>query len=170
MAIITSLIVAMTEEGVIGRNGVMPWRIPEEMAYFRRKTMGYPVIMGRKTYESIGRLLPGRMNIVITRNPKYKKKSKPQTGLLIVNSLAEAIDWCDGEYVECFIIGGGQIYKEALDLDVVDRMYVSALKYPYKGDTYFPDFDVELWNREIVKETYDEFQPLIFVRKKDYRA
>lgn len=170
MTIITSLIVAMTEDGVIGRDGVMPWNIPEEMAYFKRKTMNHPVIMGRKTFESIGRLLPGRMNIVITRNPKYKRKSKPNTGLLICSSLAEAIDWCDGEYSECFIIGGSQIYEEALNLDVVDRMYISALKYPYRGNIYFPEFDPEMWNREIVNEKYDEFQPLIFYRKTPIRS
>jgi len=162
----TSIIAAMTEEGVIGLDGVMPWKISDEMAYFRRRTVGHPVIMGRKTHESIGRLLPGRQNIVITRNPKYKKQSLPNTGLIIVNSIAEAIDWCEGVATECFIIGGSQIYEQALKDDIIDRMYLNLIKYPYKGNVYFPEFDRNDWNIEFPKEDYDEFRPTILFRKK----
>ena len=164
--ITVSIIAALTEDGVIGSDNVMPWRIPEEMAYFRRKTVGYPVIMGRKTHESIGRILPKRQNIVVSRNPKFKKKEDPINGLIVVDSLSAAVDWCDGQSTECFIIGGSQIYQQALDDDIVDRMYLNAIKYPYQGNVYFPTFDRHMWNINFPPEHYDEFKPMILTRKK----
>lgn len=164
---IVSLIVAMTEYGVIGHNNVMPWNIPDEMAYFKMKTIGHPVIMGRKTFESIGRPLPQRINLVITKNPKYKKiGSQPEAGLIVVNSLAEAIDWCNGECNECFIIGGANVYKQALDDDLVDRMYINFIKHPYEGNVLFPELIQDMWNIEYPKQEYDEFLPTIWARKK----
>jgi dihydrofolate reductase len=160
---ITSIIAALTQKGVIGVAGILPWNIKEEMAYFKRKTIGYPIIMGRKTFESIGVPLPKRTNLVITRNPKYKEYSKGN--LIIVNSLQEAVDWCEGEVEECFIIGGAQIYKDALDNDIVDKMYLNFIKYPYPGDTLFPEFNQDDWVVENVKESYDEFIPTIWTRK-----
>jgi len=165
--ITVSIIAAMTTDGVIGNRNVMPWKIPEEMAYFRRKTTGYPVIMGRKTHESIGRILPGRQNIVISRNPKYKQKESPTNGLIIVSSLSDAIDWCDGQTTECFIIGGSQIYNQAINDDIVDRMYLNVIKYPYQGDVYFPVFDKEMWMIDFPPEEYAEFKPMILYRKKN---
>ena len=164
--ITVSISAAMTEEGVIGKGNVMPWKIPEEMTYFRRKTTGYPVIMGRKTHESIGRILPGRQNIVISRNPKMKKLEQPTNGLIVVDSLAAAVDWCDGQKPECFIIGGAQIYKQALDDDIVDRMYLNAIKFPYKGDVFFPEFDSNMWAIDFPPEEYAEFKPMILYRKR----
>lgn len=163
---ITSLIVAMTEYGVIGLDNVMPWNIPDEMAYFKRRTIGKPVIMGRKTFESIGKPLSQRTNIVITKNPKYKiNGSQPEAGLIVVNSLVEALDWCNGECTECCIIGGSEIYQQALDEDLVDRMYINFIKYPYDGNVFFPDFDKELFDVDYPKEDYEEFFPTIWVRK-----
>lgn len=165
-SVTTSIIVAMTTEGVIGKDNVMPWRISEEMAYFRRKTVGYPVIMGRKTHESIGRILPKRQNLVITRNPKAKDHSKPTQGLIFVNGLADAINWCDGVSNECFIIGGSEIYKQALDNDIVDKMYINVIAYPYQGNVYFPVFDKNDWFVEFPKEQYTEFKPMVLTKKK----
>ena len=116
----------------IGRNNIMPWHIPEDLKYFKRITMGHPVIMGRKTYDSIGKPLPGRFNIVITRNSELKID-----GCVTVNSLKEAVKIAKAkDKDEIFIIGGGQIYKEAMR--IASKIYLTAVDKVVKGDALFP--------------------------------
>ena len=128
-----SLIVALDQNRVIGLNNAMPWHLPGELQYFKETTMGKPIIMGRKTFESIGRPLPGRRNIVITRNPQYDAQ-----GIELAYSLEEAIKLA-GDVEEIMIIGGQQIFTESLPL--ADRLYITEIDYAFEGDTYFPDYE-----------------------------
>lgn len=133
-----SLIVAHDKNRVIGYKNKMPWHLPEELKYFKKMTMGKPIIMGRKTFESIGRPLPGRRNIVITRNPDYKEE-----GIEVVSSLDDGLELVkDAE--EVMIIGGEQIFKLAFPL--VDRLYITFINYEFDGDTFFPYYDLTNWN------------------------
>lgn len=132
-----SLIVAHDKNRVIGHENQMPWHLPEELKYFKKMTMGKPIIMGRKTFESIGRPLPGRRNIVITRNPEYKVE-----GVEVVDSLEKALKLTkDAE--EVMIIGGEQIFKLALPF--TDRLYITYINHEFKGDTFFPEYDLNEW-------------------------
>ena len=138
-----SLVWAMAQNRVIGRNNNLPWYLPEDLKYFKRITMGKPIIMGRKTFESIGKPLPGRANIVITRNPDFAIE-----GVKVVNSLDAAITLCKsiGEIDgvdEAMVIGGAQIYK--LALPSADRLYLTEVHSEVKGDAYFPEFDRSTW-------------------------
>lgn len=129
-----SLIVAMSRNRVIGHQNQLPWHLPEDLKHFKATTMGNPIIMGRKTFESIGRPLPGRENIVVTRNPAYREE-----GVIVVHSLAEAIKACGDR--DAFVIGGAQLYQDALPL--ADRLYVTLIDQDFAGDTYFPEIDWE---------------------------
>lgn len=146
---IMSLIVAMSDNRVIGRNNAMPWHLPEDLKFFKRVTMGKPVIMGRNTYESIGKPLPGRDNIVITRNPDYQVD-----GVHVVGSVQEAIELSgqltapDSE-AEMMVIGGAQIFE--LTLPLADRIYLTELHTKIAGDVFFPQFPREQWE-EIARE------------------
>jgi dihydrofolate reductase len=126
-----SLIVAMASNRVIGHQGDIPWKIPGEQKMFKEITLGHVVIMGRKTYESLACPLPGRTNIVVTRQSDYKAP-----GCIIVHDLAGAIKSCPHNESEAFIIGGGLLYYEALNL--ADRIYLTLLPREIPGDTYFP--------------------------------
>lgn len=131
-----SIIVAVAgKKRVIGKKGGMPWYIPEELKRFKSITMGHPVIMGRKTHESIGKNLPGRTNIVVTHEPDYKAE-----GCIVVHSLAEAIQLASDASGndEIFVIGGGQIYQEAIKL--ADKLYLTYLDKEIAGDVFFPDY------------------------------
>ncbi|MBM7700088.1 dihydrofolate reductase [Kurthia huakuii] len=128
-----SLIVAHDENRVIGYENDMPWHLPGDLAYFKRTTMGKPIIMGRKTFESIGRALPGRLNIVITRNSDYAAE-----GITTVSNLSQAIELAKKEHAEIMIIGGGQIFVEALPL--AERLYITEIHHQFPGDTYFPAY------------------------------
>ncbi|MFQ5469629.1 MAG: type 3 dihydrofolate reductase [Gammaproteobacteria bacterium] len=134
---ILSLIVAMANNRVIGKNNQLPWRLPADLQNFKKVTMGKPVIMGRKTFESIGRPLPGRKNIIITSNPAYVS-----TGCEIVNSLDQALDLARQE-PEAMIIGGAEIYRLALPM--VQRMYVTLIHEDIEGDTRFADYNRDEW-------------------------
>ena len=124
----------MDEKRGIGKDNSLMWKIPGELARFKQITMGHPIIMGRKTFESIGRVLPGRKNIIITRDGNYKV-----AGAEVVNSLEEAlIQAKSGNTDEIFIIGGGQIFEQALSL--TDRLYLTLVKGDFKADTFFPDY------------------------------
>jgi dihydrofolate reductase len=136
----TSLIVAMANNGVIGVNGDLPWRLSADLRRFKQLTMGHSIIMGRKTYESIGRLLPGRTTIVVTRQKTYSV----MPGALLAHSVPDAVELARGSS-EAFIIGGAEIYRVALPL--VDRMYVTAVAAEVAGDTYFPDWDPTEWRQ-----------------------
>ncbi|KYG91974.1 dihydrofolate reductase [Metasolibacillus sp. FSL H7-0170] len=128
-----SLIVAHDKNRVIGYENQMPWHLPGELKYFKEMTMGKPIIMGRKTFESIGRALPGRRNIIITRNASYKADN-----IEVVTSLDEALQLVKDE-PEIMIIGGEQIFK--LALEVADRLYITEIDYAFAGDTYFPAYE-----------------------------
>lgn len=127
-----SLIAAMAKNRVIGKQGGIPWKIPGEQKRFKKITLGHAVIMGRKTYESIGKPLPGRTNIVITRQNQYRAE-----GCFVVQDLSRAINRCPDDEDEAFICGGGQLYQEALPR--TDRIYLTVIPREIPGDTYFPD-------------------------------
>jgi dihydrofolate reductase len=126
------MIAAMAANRIIGDRGAIPWKIPGEQKLFRRITLGHTVILGRKTYESIGRPLPGRTNIVVTRQTDYQAP-----GCQIANDLAGALKACHLVESEAFICGGGQLYHEGLPL--ADRIYLTVLAREIAGDTYFPE-------------------------------
>ena len=147
-----ALIVAMSRNRVIGRNNNLPWYLPGDLKYFKQATMGKPIIMGRKTWDSIGRPLPGRMNVVISRNPEWQAPA----GTTPAKSLDEALvkaeaqaEIEDGE--EVMIIGGGQIYAEALPM--VDRIYVTLVHAQVAGDAFFPEVDWSEWE-ELGREDF----------------
>nr|WP_245959584.1 type 3 dihydrofolate reductase [Orbus hercynius] len=133
-----SLIVAMTHNRVIGLNNQMPWHLPADLAWFKQNTVNKPIIMGRKTFESIGRPLPNRHNIIISRTPK--PSDNPQ--LTWVSSLTEAINLAKNSE-EVLIIGGGNIYQQALPY--ANRLYLTHIDAQLPGDTCFPDYHREQW-------------------------
>jgi len=133
---VISLIAAMDQKRLIGADNDMPWRLPADLAYFKKVTMGHPVVMGRKTFESIGRPLPGRENIVITRNADLHLD-----GVTIVTSLDELQNASASK--EVFVIGGGEVYKQTMA--VADRLYITHIEETFEGDTHFPEIDVSVW-------------------------
>ncbi|MBS9850897.1 type 3 dihydrofolate reductase [Vibrio alginolyticus] len=139
---IISMIAAMADNRIIGKDNQMPWHLPADFAWFKRCTMGKPVLMGRKTYESIGRPLPGRLNIVISRDETLKIE-----GVTTVTSIEQALDVA-GDVEEVMIIGGGAIYASCLPM--ANKLYVTHIEAAIDGDTQFPD-----WGDEF-KETYSE--------------
>jgi dihydrofolate reductase len=128
-----SLVVAMSRNGVIGRNNQLPWRLPADLAFFKRTTMGHPVIMGRRTYESIGKPLPGRLNIVVTH-----RKDFGAPGCTVVHSMEEAYR-AAGDAPEVAIIGGSAIFEEALPR--ADTVFLTEVDADVEGDVFFPSFD-----------------------------
>jgi dihydrofolate reductase len=138
-----TLIVARARNGVIGRDGTLPWRLPEDLAHFKRTTMGHPILMGRKTWESIGRALPGRRSVVVSRQAGYTA-----TGAEVVPSLDAALALC-ADSAEVFVIGGAQLYGEALPR--AQRLIVTEIDADFAGDTHFPPVDPALW-RETSRE------------------
>ena len=143
---IISLIVAVAENGVIGRNGDLPWRIPADLKFFKETTMGKPIVMGRKTWQSIGRPLPGRDNIVVTRDKDF---SAP--GATVVVGLEAAIT-AAGDASEVMIIGGAQIYAEALSRAA--RVYLTEVHASPAGDIHLPAFAARDW-REVAREDHE---------------
>ncbi len=134
-----SIIVAASENNVIGINNHLPWHLPVDMKYFKDTTMGKPIVMGRKSFEELGRVLPGRPNIMITRQPEYAAE-----GLYVVPSLEAGIEKAKTFGTEeIFITGGGEIFKMALA--IVDRLYLTRVHAEVNGDTYFPEFDPTGW-------------------------
>ena len=140
-----SIIVAIAENGVIGDKNTLLWHIKEDMVRFRTTTSGHPVIMGRKTYDSIGRPLPKRTNVVITRDTELQIE-----GCTMAHSLQEAIELFPTDE-EVFIIGGTQIYTQAMEL--TDRLYLTIVHRAYEGDASFPEIDYSQW-REIARTEY----------------
>ncbi|MBK8523967.1 MAG: type 3 dihydrofolate reductase [Betaproteobacteria bacterium] len=140
-----SLIAAMANERVIGRDNTLPWRLPEDLQHFKRTTLGKPVIMGRKTWESLGRPLPGRRNIVVSRNPDYL----PVGGELV--SSLEAAMAATADVEEAFVIGGADLYRQALPL--AQRIYLTEIAGDYAGDAHFPEFAAADW-REVSREAH----------------
>lgn len=137
---IISGIVAIAENNAIGRDNQLPWHLPEDLKFFKRTTMGKPVIMGRKTYESIGKPLPGRLNIVLSSNPNL---DMPE-GVPVYNNVRGALHKVEEEHDEVFIIGGGKIFEETLS--IMDRLYVTVVKTKVEGaDAFFPHMDHTHW-------------------------
>lgn len=153
-----SIIVAVAKNGVIGDKNSLLWHLREDMIHFRTITSGHPVVMGRKTYDSIGRPLPKRTNVVITRDTNLTIE-----GCTMAHSLEEAVALFD-KSEEVFIIGGAQIYRQALPL--ADRIYLTVIDKEYEGDTSFPEIDYSQW-REYSREEFargEEFEhPFSFI-------
>jgi dihydrofolate reductase len=143
--VLVSLVVAMSENRVIGRDNSMPWHLPADLGHFKTLTLGKPIIMGRKTYESIGRPLPGRQNIVLTRDATFQAP-----GCDLCASLEEAFELA-GDAPEVMIIGGGALY-EAL-LDTADMIYLTEIHADIQGDTWFPEINSSNWT-EVSREPH----------------
>jgi dihydrofolate reductase len=141
-----SLLVAHDPNRVIGVNNELPWHIPEDLAYFKKMSMGKAMIMGRKTYESIGRPLPGRLSIIVTRNKEYKAE-----GTVVVHDLKDAIARAEEFAEEVMIIGGAEIFREAFD--IANRLYITCIQKNFKGDTFFPTYGPE-WKLVSASEEY----------------
>jgi dihydrofolate reductase len=133
-----SLISAVARNRVIGINNTLPWRLPEDLQHFKRLTLGHHIVMGRKTFESLGRPLPGRISVVISRDAGY---ALPQDCLL-AGSLETALSLC-GTDAEVFCIGGAQLYAQALPQ--ADRLYLTEIDADFEGDAWFPEFDRSAW-------------------------
>jgi len=147
---ILSMIVATADNNIIGKDNDMPWHLPADLAYFKKVTLGKPIIMGRKTYESIGRSLPGRRNIVISRDESYVPQGKGAEGVDTVTSVEQALALVDGSdgtegVEEIMVIGGGAIYKHCLP--VAQRLYITHIKANIEGDTQFPHYDDGSWKK-----------------------
>ena len=128
-----SVVAALAKNRVIGIGNRLPWRLPEDLAHFKALTLGHPVLMGRKTFESLGRPLPGRNNIVISRNPAFHP-----AGCIVANSVPDALALCEGAD-EVFFIGGAELYAQAIPL--ADRLYLTEVDIEAVGDAWFPDYD-----------------------------
>lgn len=144
-----SILVAVSENGVIGRGGRLPWQLPDELQYLKRTTMGHTLLMGRKTYESIGKPLPGRTSIIVSRNRSYQ----PHPEVIVVPELDSGIDAAaDRGETELFVLGGESIYAEALPR--ADRLYLTRVHTELEGDAHFPPFGPADW-----KQVHEESHP-----------
>ncbi len=156
-----SLIVAFAKSQVIGVNNTLPWHLPEDLKRFRALTTGHHIIMGRKTYESLGRSLPGRTTVIVTRNKHYKIE-----GALIAHSLQAAWILASGD-AEPFVIGGAELYKEGLKL--ATKLYITEVKAEFEGDAFFPTLDENAWKlvekKDHVAASGLEYSDLIYTRK-----
>jgi len=140
-----SVIAAVADNNTIGLDNALPWHLPEDLKRFRSLTMGHHIIMGRKTYESLGRLLPGRTTVIVSRQPGYRVE-----GAITASSLESAIAQC-GSDEEIFVIGGAELYREALAK--ADRLYLTEIHCSYAGDAFFPEYDRNAW-REVSRERH----------------
>ncbi|MDR6555264.1 dihydrofolate reductase [Paenibacillus qinlingensis] len=150
-----SFIVAMDKNRVIGKNNDLPWRLPKEWQYVKKTTMGHSIILGRKNFESIGKALPGRRNIILTRDISFSAQ-----GCEVAHSVTEVFEMCRGEE-EIFIFGGEEIYR--LFLPYADKLYMTKIDHEFDGDTYFPEIDYTQWNEVSVEQgETDEANPYIY--------
>lgn len=166
---IISIIAAVAKNGVIGGGNTLLWNLPEDMKHFRDTTRGHTVIMGRKTFESIGKPLPNRRNIVITRDANYLNE-----GIEVVNSLDEALRLASLEQgrefeenqddVEVFVIGGGEIYKQAIEK--ANKLYITEIHQDFEGDTIFPTIDKTVWKESSREDHIDNAIPYSFAEYK----
>lgn len=143
-----SIISALAKNRVIGINNSLPWRLPEDLKYFKSLTLGHHILMGRKTYESIGKPLPGRTTVIITRS----NYPAPE-GVKIAHSLAEAID-VSRDDEEIFFVGGAELYAQALPL--ADRLYLTEIQMEVQGDAWFPDYDKSKWKETARERRHNE--------------
>jgi len=148
-----SIIAAMDQNQLIGKQEKIPWNLPADLKYFKKTTMGVPIIMGRKTFESIGSPLPGRRNIILTRNRDFTAE-----GCEVVHSKKKILDEFLEKNEEAFIIGGAEIYKQFLAYS--DKLYLTIIEHQFSGDTYFPEIDWEKWDKiSEIKGTTDSNNP-----------
>ena len=156
-----SLIVAFANQNVIGINNSLPWHLPEDLKRFRALTTGHHIIMGRKTYESLGRLLPGRTTVIVTRNKEYDVP-----GALIAHSLQAALVLAAGD-VEPFVIGGAELYKEGLKH--ATKLYITEVHAEFAGDAFLPEIDLKQWQLSEKKDHIAAnglaYSDLIYLRK-----
>jgi dihydrofolate reductase len=145
-----AIIVAMASNRTIGVNNTLPWRCPEDLKRFKSLTMGHHMIMGRKTFDSIGRPLPGRTTVVLSRDPGLNVE-----GCVMARSLPEALDACAGDS-EVFIVGGAEIYAQSLEM--ADTLYLTEIQQDVEGDAHFPQFDRSVW-REVSREKHAQETP-----------
>ncbi|MBA3022518.1 MAG: dihydrofolate reductase [Gammaproteobacteria bacterium] len=145
-----SLIVAMAQNRTIGVNNTLPWRCPEDLKHFKALTMGHHMIMGRKTFDSIGKPLPGRTTVIVTRNDALKVE-----GCLVAHSLPDAIKLSTNDD-EVFIVGGAEIYAQALPL--ADTLYITEIQQDVDGDAHFPAFNRNAW-QETAREVRNQTEP-----------
>jgi len=161
---IVSIIAAMDKNRVIGREGGLPWKLPSDMRWFKEHTTGKPVVMGRKTFESLGKKpLANRFNVVVTSDPNYSTPA----GVIVSATLDEAFECLEEEGIvtgepddEIMIIGGAQVYETALP--AADQMYITEIDNEYEGDTYFPEFEEELWVKTELKSVVENGTKLHF--------
>ena len=174
MAMKLKLIAAVAQNEIIGKNNALPWHLPEDLAFFKRTTMGCPIVMGRKTFESIGRPLPGRLNVVLTRNLSWQPRSQTplepdqvvhcpaavnnQTKIAIANDLPAAKKWLSHLDV-VFLIGGATLYQQALAEDLIDEIVLTEIHQDFEGDALFPN-----WNRSAFTEIDREKNPPTEIR------
>lgn len=150
-----SLIAAMDGNGVIGKDNDLPWRLPKELEYVKQTTMGRPIIVGRKNFESIGRALPGRRNIILTRNQNFVF-----AGCEVAHSIQDVFKLCEKEN-EVFIFGGEQVYR--MFLPYVEKMYLTKIHHSFDGDTFFPEINEGEWKEvSVTKGITDEKNPYTY--------
>ncbi|WP_146904725.1 dihydrofolate reductase [Adhaeribacter aerolatus] len=140
-------IFAMSENRVIGKDNKLPWHLPADLKFFKATTLHHPILMGRKTYESIGKPLPQRTSVIITHQPDYQVP-----GALVVNSLTEGIKTAQAIHPDIFIIGGAEILKEAFPL--IDTMYLTHIHATFDGDVFYPDYNEQEW-QEVWREDHE---------------
>ena len=141
-----SLLVAADEGNVIGKDNALPWHLPNDLKYFKNKTWGMPIVMGRKTFESIGKPLPGRKNIVLTRNNNWQAD-----GVAVVHSIEAAISLAaENDVKEIFLIGGAELFNSTIK--DADRLYLTRIHHRFEGDVYFPEIEENNW--QLLKETH----------------
>jgi dihydrofolate reductase len=159
--LIISIIVAIAKNGVIGKaKGEMSWHVKEEFQHFKNTTLGFPIIMGRKTFETLGKPLKGRLNIVVSKNRNYKTD---HDDVIIKSSIEDAIDYCNSLKPEkVFVIGGGEIYKQAILF--VDEMIVTFMKFEAEGEVKFPTINDDDWKIEKIRD-HELFEIFRYVRK-----
>ena len=141
-----TLIAAIAKNNALGKDNDLIWHLPADLKRFKKVTTGHPILMGRNTFESIGKPLPNRTSIIITRNNNYFID-----GCLIANSIEQAIELVEGN--DAFIIGGAQIYKEALEQNLVDRLDITVLHHEFEADAFFPKIDMNIW-KEVAREEF----------------
>ncbi len=158
-----NLIVAMTGEGIIGKGNELPWHIPEDLKHFKKTTMSNIILMGRKTFESIGKPLPGRKNFILTSAPeRISEEIRNNENVFIFSSFRDAEDAASSMDESLFIIGGAAVYKDTLKY--ADRLYISKVKKNYEGDVYFPEIDESEWILSS-SEDFNDFVLEIYDRK-----
>jgi dihydrofolate reductase len=154
------IIAAISRNNVIGDKGKMPWHSKEEFKHFKESTLGFPVIMGRKTFESLGKPLTGRLNLIITSNPGLFSRFED---IKCFSNLKEALLFCESSnFAKAFIVGGAQIYKEAIK--TADELMISRMNFEVPGDKYFPEIVPDEWE-ETEHKKFNEFEILIYKRK-----